>query len=86
MAIRMFKLPGHRVFNYTPRYYAPEKEKRDKIEDTPEARIKGSMRKTNNHYRNELRKMKIIRTLIIVVVLIFGIVFFETFLSMLTFF
>ncbi|HXK81962.1 MAG TPA: hypothetical protein PLO05_07385 [Bacteroidales bacterium] len=30
MAIRLFKIPGYNVFNYQPRYYDPEKEKRDK--------------------------------------------------------
>jgi hypothetical protein len=30
MAIRLFKIPSYNVFNYQPRYYDPEKDKREK--------------------------------------------------------
>lgn len=82
---RFIKLPGHKQFNYTPRYWDPEKEEREerirqiKMEmgiDMPSDPNRTTIRRGSFRQAAQKRKVKAtrssnIRLLIILVVLLF---------------
>ena len=84
MGFSMFKVPGYSVFNYQPRYYDPEKEKREKrrnqmllesgneteLDGKPGSSIKGSFHYVFERRKSQQRSSRI-RLLIIISFLFF---------------
>ncbi len=71
--ISFFKVPQHRVFNYQPRYYDPEKERREQrrkelgLADDDEANAEysvgslirgGAMRSRHDHFSQKMQSQK----------------------------
>ncbi len=80
MRFTLFKTPPHRTFNYIPRYYKPDKERREKGsgEYVPGKNIKSGMRRSMIESHKATDKYEKIRKIVILITI--GILFLVAYL------